>query len=149
MRHSHAIEHRLGAALRSCPPSVWRPAVPQLLAQLQAAPSPPSPPPSSSTTTSVTNATSITSITASVTAATGAAASRRLLLGILLSVAGASPHSVLYPCVVEARVAESSEQALGVEMQVGWGGEALHTCDHVHTYTVRSTLPMRLCSSHL
>ena len=128
VRHGHAIEPRLQAALRSCPPSVWRPAIPQLLAQLQQASPPPSPLPTSPSATTTAAATAATTVgspsttAASLTASAGSAASRRLLLGLLLAVAGASPHSVLYPCVVEARVAESSEQALGAEMQVREGG---------------------------
>ena len=112
---------------------MWRPAIPQLLAQLQQASPPPSPLPTSPSATTTAAATAATTVgspsttAASLTASAGSAASRRLLLGLLLAVAGASPHSVLYPCVVEARVAESSEQALGAEMQVKGGG-VHYTC---------------------
>ncbi len=86
VRHGHTLAPRLGPALASVPPAVWRPVVPQLFSQLgpgQASPE-----------------------------------ARQLLLGALQGVAAAAPSAVLYPCMVEAQVSESSDRALGPELQV-------------------------------
>ena len=110
VRHGQDAESRLAAALSRCPPSMWQPAVPQLIAQLQQH--------HRTTEPSPTPRTSSSSIPPSP-ATLASAAVRRLLLSRLLAVAEASSFSVLYPCIVQARIAEASETELCAEMQVG------------------------------
>ncbi len=127
--HGGALEPRLSAALRRCPPLTWRPAVPQLIAQLLIADEAQSQqqqrdPPSDAGQRLL----SMVSKTASPQQKQdGAAAGHRgldpaaraMILEQLHAVAAAAPFAVVYPCVMQARVAEASGRRLVPELQVG------------------------------